>query len=160
MVETLTSEYHPDLCFLEAGGDNLSANFSRELADYIIYVIDVAGGDKIPRKGGPGITQADVLVINKTDLAHAVGADLELMRVQGEQMRGEGPIVFAQVKHAVGVEEIAQLFLDVWAQTPPGQAYTQKHGPPKSAAAAVAATAAAAGTDDQPPPLEDAPKKS
>ncbi|CAN0418430.1 unnamed protein product, partial [Hapterophycus canaliculatus] len=91
--------------------DNLAANYSRELADYIIYVIDVAGGDKVPRKGGPGITQSDLLVINKTDLAEAVGADLEVMRREAKVMRGEGDTVFAQVKKGVGVEEIKSLIL-------------------------------------------------
>lgn len=78
-------------------GDNLAANYSRELADYIVYVIDVSGGDKIPRKGGPGITESDLLVVNKTDLAGIIGADLEVMRVDAERMRDSGPIVFAQV---------------------------------------------------------------
>ncbi|XP_041378415.1 urease accessory protein UreG-like isoform X2 [Gigantopelta aegis] len=77
-VKDLTKTFKPQIVFIESGGDNLAANFSRELADYIIYVIDVAGGDKIPRKGGPGITQSDLLVINKTDLAQAVGADLKV----------------------------------------------------------------------------------
>ena len=80
-----------------AATDNLAANFSRELADFIIYIIDVAGGDKIPRKGGPGITQADLLVINKTDLAAAVGADLRVMERDSLRMREGGPFVFAQV---------------------------------------------------------------
>jgi urease accessory protein len=152
MVERLTSQFAPvDFCLLEAGGDNLSANFSRELADYIIYVIDVAGGDKIPRKGGPGITQADLLVVNKTDLAEAVGADLELMRVQGENMRGGGPIEFAQVKHMKGVEEIAEHFLDVWRNTPAGKAYKQRKEQQQPGGSAAAA---AGGADDQPPPLE------
>ncbi|MCH94515.1 urease accessory protein ureG, partial [Trifolium medium] len=75
---------------------NLAANFSRELADYIIYIIDVSGGDKIPRKGGPGITQADLLVINKTDLAQAIGADLAVMQRDALRMRDGGPFVFAQ----------------------------------------------------------------
>jgi len=113
-LETLSLKFKPQLAFVEAGGDNLAANFSRELADYIIYVIDVAGGDKIPRKGGPGITQSDLLVINKTDLAAAVGADLELMRVQANQMRDGGPVVFAQVKHGVGVGDIAKHILQEW----------------------------------------------
>jgi urease accessory protein len=86
--------------------DNLAANFSRELADYIIYIIDVSGGDKIPRKGGPGITQADLLVINKTDLAEAIGADLKVMEHDALHMRDGGPIKFAQVKHGVGVQSI------------------------------------------------------
>src|SRR6266571_4881031 len=98
-LEELTEAHHPDLLFCESGGDNLAAHFSRELADYTIYVIDVAGGDKVPRKGGPGITQADLLVVNKTDLAEAVGADLEVMRRDSLKMRGDGPFIFAQVKH-------------------------------------------------------------
>jgi urease accessory protein len=104
-----------EILFIESGGDNLAANFSRELADYIIYVIDVAGGDKIPRKGGPGITQADLLVINKTDLAAAVGADLDVMARDAGRMRGGGPLVFAQVKHSVGVSEIAAAVLAAWS---------------------------------------------
>ena len=76
--EDLTAQFGCDLILVESGGDNLAANYSRELADYIIYVIDVSGGDKIPRKGGPGITQSDLLIINKTDLSEAVGADLKV----------------------------------------------------------------------------------
>jgi urease accessory protein len=105
-LEHLMEQHHPRLLLLESGGDNLAAHFSRELADFTIYVIDVAGGDKIPRKGGPGITQSDLLVINKTDLAPAVGADLAVMARDAKAMRAEGPVVFAQVKHGVGVEEI------------------------------------------------------
>ncbi|HVP62684.1 MAG TPA: urease accessory protein UreG [Myxococcaceae bacterium] len=97
----------PELLFVESGGDNLAAQYSRELADFTIYVIDVAGGDKVPRKGGPGITQSDLLVINKTDLAPHVGADLGVMDRDARRMRGAGPTVFAQVTHGVGVEEIA-----------------------------------------------------
>ena len=107
-LEELTQQHGTQLLLIESGGDNLAANFSRELADYIIYVIDVAGGDKIPRKGGPGITQADLLVINKTDLAPAVGADLGVMAADAKRMRDQGPVLFAQVKHGVGVEDIAQ----------------------------------------------------
>lgn len=81
------------MLFVESGGDNLAANYSRELADFIIYVIDVAGGDKIPRKGGPGISQSDLLVINKTDLAPYVGASLEVMDRDAKLMRGDGPTV-------------------------------------------------------------------
>ncbi len=92
---------------LESGGDNLAAQFSRELVDYTIYVIDVAGGDKVPRKGGPGITQCDLLVINKTDLAPLVGASLEVMARDGERVRQGGPIVFAQCRHGVGVDDVA-----------------------------------------------------
>src|ERR1700730_6771958 len=105
-LEELHEKFHPDILLLESGGDNLAACFSRELADYTIYVIDVAGGDKIPRKGGPGITQSDLLVINKTDLASAVGADLDVMDRDARKMRGEGPFVFAQVKHGPGLDEI------------------------------------------------------
>jgi urease accessory protein len=91
-LEQLHREFHPELLLIESGGDNLAAHFSRELADYTIYVIDVAGGDKIPRKGGPGITQADLLVINKTDLAAAVGADLDVMARDARAMRGGGSL--------------------------------------------------------------------
>ena len=93
------------------GSDNLAAQFSRELADFTVYVIDVAGGDKIPRKGGPGITQSDLLVINKTDLAPLIGADLAVMDRDARRMRGDGPIVFAQVVNGVGVSEIARAIL-------------------------------------------------
>jgi urease accessory protein len=106
-LEQLQEKFHPELLLLESGGDNLAADFSRELADYTIYVIDVAGGDKIPRKGGPGITQSDLLVINKTDLATAVGADLSVMERDARAMRGDGPTIFAQVKHGAGVQQIA-----------------------------------------------------
>jgi urease accessory protein len=99
---------HPDLLFVESGGDNLAAQFSRDLADFTIYVIDVSGGDKIPRKGGPGITQSDLLVINKTDLAPLVGADLKVMAQDSKKMRGVGPVLFAQVKNGVGVDEITE----------------------------------------------------
>jgi urease accessory protein len=106
-LEQLMEEVRPDLLFVESGGDNLAAQYSRELADYTIYVIDVAGGDKVPRKGGPGITQSDLLVINKTDLAPHVGADLAVMERDARRMRGDGPTIFAQVTHGAGVEEIA-----------------------------------------------------
>ena len=113
-LEELHRKFQPDLLLLESGGDNLAAHFSRELADYTIYVIDVSGGDKIPRKGGPGITQADLLVINKTDLAKAVGADLDVMERDSRKMRGNGPFVFAQVKHDVGVPEIIDHVIHAW----------------------------------------------
>ena len=106
--------FHPDLLFVESGGDNLAAQFSRELADFTIYVIDVSGGDKIPRKGGPGITQSDLLVINKTDLAPLVGADLDVMARDSRRMRVNGPFLFAQVTHDVGVSEIADAVLAGW----------------------------------------------
>jgi urease accessory protein len=106
-LEDLHDRFAPDVLLLESGGDNLAAHFSRELADFTIYVIDVAGGDKVPRKGGPGITQSDLLVINKTDLAEAVGADLGVMERDARRMRGgDGPFEFAQVKHGVGVDAI------------------------------------------------------
>ena len=105
-LEELHQATRPDILLLESGGDNLAACFSRELADYTIQVIDVAGGDKIPRKGGPGLTQSDLVVINKIDLAVAVGADLEVMARDCRKMRGTGPFVFAQVKNGGGVKEI------------------------------------------------------
>ncbi len=110
-LEHLHEVHHPQLLLLESGGDNLAAHFSRELADYTVYVIDVAGGDKIPRKGGPGITQSDLLVINKTDLAPAVGADLSVMERDAKKMRDAGPFVFAQVKNDVGVDVIIEHLL-------------------------------------------------
>jgi urease accessory protein len=113
-LEELQRHFKPELMLLESGGDNLAAHFSRELADFTVYVIDVAGGDKIPRKGGPGITQADLLVINKTDLAPAVGADLEVMARDARRMRGDGPVVFAQVKHGPGVDAIIEHILHAW----------------------------------------------
>jgi urease accessory protein len=86
-LEDLHRQFGTDILLIESGGDNLAANYSRELADYIIYVIDVSGGDKIPRKGGPGITQSDLLIVNKTDLADAVGADLDVMDRDAGRMR-------------------------------------------------------------------------
>lgn len=107
-LEILMERFKNDLnlLFVESGGDNLAANFSKELVDYTIYVIDVSGGDKIPRKGGPGITQSDLLVINKTDLATLIGADLGVMERDSRKMRGEGPFLFTQVKNNLGVDEI------------------------------------------------------
>jgi urease accessory protein len=116
-LEEMTDQFAPEILFLESGGDNLAADFSRELADYTIYVIDVAGGDKIPRKGGPGITQSDLLVINKIDLAEAVGADLSVMERDSKKMRGDGPFVFAQVNQGVQVPEIAEHVLAAWKAT-------------------------------------------
>jgi urease accessory protein len=95
-----------DILFLESGGDNLAASFSPELVDASIYVIDVAGGDKVPRKGGPGITRSDLLVINKTDLAPHVGADLSVMDRDSRKMRGEKPFVFTNLKTRGGVENV------------------------------------------------------
>jgi urease accessory protein len=95
-----------ELVFVESGGDNLSATFSPELSDLTLYVIDVAAGEKIPRKGGPGITRSDLLVINKTDLAPMVGASLEVMRADTERMRGGRPWVFSNLKTGDGVDDI------------------------------------------------------
>ena len=95
-----------DLVFIESGGDNLAATFSPELADITIYVIDVSAGDKIPRKGGPGITRSDLLIINKTDLAPHVGASLEVMDRDSKKMRGERPFLFTNVKAGEGVDEV------------------------------------------------------
>src|SRR6478609_5893207 len=121
-LDRLMQAFHPDLMFVESGGDNLAAQFSRELADYTIYVIDVSGGDKIPRKGGPGITQSDLLVINKTDLAPLVGADLDVMARDAKRMRGDGPTVFAQIKNDVGVDAIVEEVVGTWKRA------TQKAG--------------------------------
>src|SRR5215469_12378181 len=95
-----------DLILIESGGDNLAATFSPELADLTIYVIDVSAGDKIPRKGGPGITRSDLLVINKIDLAPLVGADLGVMDRDARRMRGERPFVFANIRASIGIGEI------------------------------------------------------
>jgi urease accessory protein len=113
-IDALMSALRPQIVFVESGGDNLAAQFSRDLADYTIYVIDVSGGDKIPRKGGPGITQSDLLVINKTDLAPLVGADLSVMARDARRMRGDGPVVFAQVTAARGTDEVATRVVDAW----------------------------------------------
>jgi urease accessory protein len=94
------------LCFIESGGDNLAATFSPELADLTIYVIDVAAGEKIPRKGGPGITRSDLLVINKIDLATLVGANLEVMETDARRMRARRPFVFSNLKSGEGVDQI------------------------------------------------------
>jgi len=100
-----------DIIFVESGGDNLAATFSPELADITIYVIDVSAGDKIPRKGGPGITRSDLLVINKIDLAPLVGASLEVMDRDSKKMRGQRPFIFANLKAQQGVAEIADFIL-------------------------------------------------
>ena len=97
-----------DLVLIESGGDNLAATFSPELADLTIYVIDVAAGDKIPRKGGPGITRSDLLVINKIDLARLVGASLEVMERDAKRMRGERPFVFTNLKTGDGLDSIVE----------------------------------------------------
>jgi urease accessory protein len=100
-----------DLILIESGGDNLAATFSPELADITIYVIDVSAGDKIPRKGGPGITRSDLLVINKIDLAPFVGASLEVMDRDAKKMRGERPFVFTNIRARQGLADIAQFII-------------------------------------------------
>ena len=135
-LEQLMLRFSPDLLFVESGGDNLAAQFSRELADYTIYVIDVSGGDKIPRKGGPGITQSDLLVINKTDLAPLVGADLDVMERDSRRMRGAGPFLFAQVINGIGVSEVAEQVLRAWRVTTSGSSHVTRRS-----------------SEDEPPPL-------
>jgi urease accessory protein len=100
-----------DIVLIESGGDNLAATFSPELADITIYVIDVSAGDKIPRKGGPGITRSDLLVINKIDLAPYVGADLDVMDRDSRKMRGERPFLFTNLKTGLGLEDVARFVL-------------------------------------------------
>jgi len=101
-----------DLCFIESGGDNLAATFSPELADLTIYVIDVAEGEKIPRKGGPGITRSDLLIINKIDLAPLVGANLAVMESDTLRMRVDRPFVFTNMRSGEGVEQIATFIIE------------------------------------------------
>lgn len=111
-VEDLSIKFHPlDIIFIESGGDNLSATFSPELADLTIYVIDVAEGEKMPRKGGPGITRSDFLVINKIDLAPYVGASLEVMEADTNRMRPEKPWVFTNLKEGSGLETIKEYII-------------------------------------------------
>lgn len=111
----------PDLqlVFVESGGDNLAASFSPELVDYWIYVIDVAGGDKVPRKGGPGVTRSDLLVINKIDLAELVGASLDVMDRDAKQMRGELPLVFTNLKAETGLDQVISWIDHVYAAPRP-----------------------------------------
>jgi len=103
---------HTEVIFVESGGDNLAATFSPELADITIYVIDVAAGEKIPRKGGPGITRSDLLVINKTDLAPLVGADLDVMESDTSRMRGARPFVFTNLKAGDGVDAVVSFIVE------------------------------------------------
>ena len=127
-VEEMSRQFpRAELCFIESGGDNLAATFSPELADLTIYVIDVAGGEKIPRKGGPGITRSDLLVINKVDLASMVGADLEIMKRDTLRMRGGRPFVFSILKSGDGAELIARFIIEKgglpdWSPGPPEEA--------------------------------------
>ncbi|KAK7189276.1 hypothetical protein DPSP01_003399 [Paraphaeosphaeria sporulosa] len=129
---TLTQLHHKfdtDLLLIESGGDNLAANYSRELADFIIYVIDVSGGDKIPRKGGPGITQSDLLIVNKCDLAEAVGADLGVMERDSRRMREGGPTIFAVIKKEEGLMNIVDLILSAWKASGASQARKERFTP-------------------------------
>ena len=119
-----------ELVFIESGGDNLAAAFSPELVDVSVYVIDVAGGDKIPRKGGPGITRSDLLVINKTDLAPHVGASLEVMERDARRMRGARPFVFTDLKSGEGAQQVAR-WLEEQLKAPPEERrqITDAHAP-------------------------------
>ena len=101
-----------DMVIVESGGDNLAATFSPELSDLTIYVIDVAAGDKIPRKGGPGITKSDLLVINKIDLAPHVGASLDIMERDTRKMRGENPFIFTNLKNNAGADQIEKFIIE------------------------------------------------
>ena len=105
-LEKLERQFSPQLIFLESGGDNLAATFSPELVDVFIYVIDVAEGEKIPRKGGPAITRSDLLVINKIDLAPHVGADLSVMEADARRMRGDRPFIFTDVRHGANLDKV------------------------------------------------------
>lgn len=112
-IDELLRRHGPvELIFVESGGDNLSATFSPELSDLTLYVIDVSAGDKIPRKGGPGITKSDLLIINKTDLAPLVGASLEVMRDDATRMRGERPFVFSNLKTGQGLDQIIDFIVE------------------------------------------------
>jgi urease accessory protein len=112
-IEEMNRKFpHAELSFIESGGDNLAATFSPELADLTIYVIDVAAGEKIPRKGGPGITRSDLLVINKIDLAPFVGASLEVMESDTMRMRGKRPFVFTNLKSGEGVDKVSSFVVE------------------------------------------------
>lgn len=126
-IATLVRQFAPEMVFVESGGDNLAATFSPELVDMTLYVIDVAAGDKIPRKGGPGIMKSDVLIINKVDLAPYVGADLNVMRRDAQKMRGDRPFVFTNLKTLEGLHTIIDLI-----------SYQYRLGPSPAVAAAVA----------------------
>ena len=112
-IEDMNQKFpHAELCFIESGGDNLAATFSPELADLTIYVIDVAEGEKIPRKGGPGITRSDLLVINKIDLASLVGANLDVMKADASRMRVTRPFIFSNLKSGQGADQIANFVVE------------------------------------------------
>jgi urease accessory protein len=112
-IEDMNRKFtHAEICFIESGGDNLAATFSPELADLTIYVIDVAEGEKIPRKGGPGITRSDLLVINKIDLAPLVGASLDVMEADARRMRAKRPFIFTNLKTGEGADQIASFVIE------------------------------------------------
>ena len=111
-VERLSNRFDLDVVFIESGGDNLAATFSPELSDLTIYVIDVSAGEKIPRKGGPGITKSDLLIINKIDLAPLVGASLEVMERDASRMRGNKPFIFSNLKLDQGLPEITNFIIE------------------------------------------------
>jgi urease accessory protein len=115
-LDQLMRDVGPELLIVESGGDNLAAQYSRELVDFTIYVVDVAGGDKVPRKGGPGVTQSDLLVVNKIDLAEHVGASLEVMARDAERVRQGGPVVFARCNVGHGVDDIIAHVLQARAE--------------------------------------------
>jgi len=110
-LEQLMRDVAPELLLVESGGDNLAAQYSRELVDFTIYVVDVAGGDKVPRKGGPGVTQSDLLVVNKIDLAQHVGASLEVMASDAQRIRQGGPVIFTRCNTGHGVDEVIEHIL-------------------------------------------------
>ena len=112
-VSEMTEKFEKlEIIFIESGGDNLAATFSPELADITLYVIDVSAGEKIPRKGGPGIMRSDLLIINKIDLADMVGADLDIMDRDSRKMRGEKPFIFSNLKSGKGLEAIMDFIID------------------------------------------------
>lgn len=110
-VIEMTERHHPEVIFIESGGDNLSATFSPELSDLTLYVIDVAGGEKVPRKGGPGITKSDLLIINKIDLAPHVGASLEVMERDARKMRGDRPFLFTNLREEPSVQKVVDFIV-------------------------------------------------
>jgi len=118
-VDRLSRRFDLDLVFIESGGDNLAATFSPELSDLTIYVIDVSAGEKIPRKGGPGITKSDLLVINKIDLAPLVGASLEVMDRDAKKMRGDKPFIFSNLKAETGLTDVINFIIDQGMLTQP-----------------------------------------
>ena len=112
-VSEMTEKFdNLEIILIESGGDNLAATFSPELADITLYVIDVSAGEKIPRKGGPGIMRSDLLIINKIDLADMVGADLDIMDRDSRKMRGEKPFIFSNLKTGIGLEAIIDFIID------------------------------------------------